>query len=137
MPGTPLVEPSNRRRTLDAENMNQAAYVLDEIRRGAVLNAIQQVCAYRAWILLAAHVRTNHVHVVVEADPLPEKVMNDFKTYASRGLNKMKIDLPDRKRWSRHGSTRYLWNPLQIAAAMHYVTAEQGEPMSVYERFED
>jgi hypothetical protein len=36
--------------------------------------------------LLAAHVRTNHVPVVVEAEVRPETIMNTFKSYASRGF---------------------------------------------------
>ena len=39
----------------------------------------------------------------------PEKVMNDFKTYASRRLTEAGFDTRDRKRWTRHGSTKYIW----------------------------
>src|ERR1039458_5456600 len=35
---------------------------------------------------MAAHVRSNHVHTVVEAEVPPERVMSDFKAYASRYL---------------------------------------------------
>ena len=52
--------------------MDQAAYSLDETRRNTVLAAIQEVCAHRGWRLLAAHVRTTHVHTVVEAEVPPE-----------------------------------------------------------------
>ena len=38
--------------------------MLDQIRRDAVLEAIQEVCTRRGWSLLAAHVRSNHVHTV-------------------------------------------------------------------------
>ena len=48
---------------------------------GAICTA---VCVRRGWSLLAAHVRSNHVHTVVEAEVPPERVMGDFKTYASR-----------------------------------------------------
>jgi len=43
----------------------QAPYNLDQIRRDAVLEAIQEVCTHRGWSLLAAHVRSSHVHTVV------------------------------------------------------------------------
>ncbi len=59
--------------------------------------------------------------------------MNDFKAYASRHLNRMGFDKPGRKRWARHGSTRWLWNPKHISAAIQYVVAEQGDVMSVFE----
>ena len=78
------------------------------------------------------HVRTNHVHVVVEADVLPEKVMNAFKSYASRGPNRLEIDGGDRKRWARHGSTRWLWKDEDVQEAIRYVVSGQGEPMEVY-----
>jgi hypothetical protein len=59
--------------------------------------------------------------------------MGDFKAYASRRLNRMNLDAPNRKRWARHGSTRWLWQPQHVSAAMQYVVIEQGEPMSVFE----
>ena len=86
--------------------MDQPPYHLDQIRRDAVLQAIQEVCGHRGWTLLAAHVRSNHVHAVVETETRPERIMSDFKAYASRRLNWMKLDQPNRKRWARHGSTR-------------------------------
>ena len=116
--------------------MDQAPYHLDAIRRGAVLEAIGEVCAHRGWTLPAAHVRGNHVHTVVEAELPPERVMHDFKTYASRRLNRMRLDGPSRKRWARHGSTRWLWKPQHVSAAIQYVIAEQGDAMSVFESHE-
>ncbi len=59
--------------------------------------------------------------------------MNDLKSYASRCLNRKGYDKPGRKRWARHGSTRWLWKPSHVAAAIHYVIHEQGEPMAVFE----
>ena len=63
--------------------MDQPPYILDPDSRATVLEAIQVVCSFRKWTLLAAHVRTTHVHVIVAADVPPEKVMKDFKSYAS------------------------------------------------------
>jgi REP element-mobilizing transposase RayT len=112
--------------------MDQAPYVLDRDRRVAVLYALREVCAHRSWSLLAAHVRSNHVHVVVEADVPPDKVMNAFKSYASRRLNSLGIDEPGRKRWARHGSTRWLWKDEDVQESIRDVVSGQGEPMEVY-----
>ncbi|HXB72042.1 MAG TPA: transposase [Candidatus Acidoferrales bacterium] len=105
------------------------------IRSGATpcWKAIQEVCVHRGWSLLAAHVRSNHVHAVVEAEVTSERVMSDFKPYGSRRLNQMRLDGPNRKRWARHGSTRWLWKPQHVSAAIQYVVAEQGDAMSVFE----
>ena len=58
--------------------------------------------------------------------------MNAFKSYASRGLNRAEIDGPDRKRWARHGSTRWLWKDEDVQEAIRYVVSGQGEPMEVH-----
>ncbi|MGH2524913.1 MAG: transposase, partial [Anaerolineales bacterium] len=87
LPGTPYLSPDAERARAEQELMDQPPYELDRQRREVVLKTIQEVCAHRGWSLLAAHVRSNHVHVVVQAVAKPEKVMNDFKAYASRRLN--------------------------------------------------
>jgi len=113
--------------------MPQAPYLLDAARRQVVLGSLQQVCSYRGWTLLAAHVRTNHIHAVVTASAKPEPVMNAMKAYSSRALNEFSLDDADRRRWARHGSTRYRWTARASMAAIHYVVREQGESMAVFE----
>jgi REP element-mobilizing transposase RayT len=114
--------------------MDQPAYSLDAPRREVVLTAILERSAHQNWTLLAAHVRLNHVHVVVETEAKPERVMNDLKSYASRCLNQAGMDDQSRKRWARHGSTRWLWARQHISAAIRYIVDEQGNAMSVFER---
>ena len=113
--------------------MVQEPYVLDIVRRRIVLTSLQQVCSWRDWTLLAAHVRTNHVHVVVRAPCKPAQVMSTMKAYSSRALNERALDGPDRRRWARHGSTRYLWTADAVRMAIQYVVHEQGESMAVFE----
>jgi len=55
--------------------MQHRPYLLSESARRLVLSSILEVCAVRGWKLLAAHIRTNHVHAVLEADAIPEKVL--------------------------------------------------------------
>ena len=95
-----------------------------------VLKAIQEVCAGCGYTLIAVHVRTNHVHVVVSAQDDPEAVMGRLKGRASFELNR--CDGRRRKRWSRHGSTRYLWREDEVVSAVNYVLFGQGEMMAMY-----
>ena len=132
LPGSRLLEADPQRALAERQRMSQAPYFLDRDSRAAVLEALREVCWHRGWSLLAAHVRTNHVHVVVEAEVQPEKVMNDFKSYASRSLNRLGRDGLDRKRWARHGSTRWLWKDQDVQEAVRYVVEEQGDPMAVF-----
>lgn len=130
--GSRMLETDPQRASAERQAMEQTPYVLDRPSRAVVLVAIQDVCLRRGWGLLATHVRTNHVHVVVEAEVRPEKVMSDSKAYASRALNRLGHDGSDRKRWARHGSTRWLWKDQDVQDAIRYVVEEQGEPMAVF-----
>ena len=130
--GSRLLEPDPQRASAERQRMPQAPYWLDRDSRAAVLAALRGHCVHRGWSLLAAHVRTNHVHVIVKAEARPERVMNEFKSYASRELNHLDRDGPDRKRWARHGSTRWLWKDEDVQKAMRYVVEEQGEPMALF-----
>jgi REP element-mobilizing transposase RayT len=130
--GDTLVEPNTSRVISERNRMLQSPYLLDPHRRALVLESLRETCAHYDWTLLAAHVRTNHVHVVAEGAVKPERILNAMKSYASRRLNEAGLDAPSCKRWSRHGSTRYLWKPEQTKNAIAYVMDQQGEPMSCY-----
>ncbi|HAU1322426.1 TPA: hypothetical protein F8R96_16090 [Legionella pneumophila] len=133
IPGTEFIPYDPRRVYQVKKLMLETSYSLDELRRHIVLQAICEVCRYRQWVLLAAHVRSNHVHLVIHAQLSPEQVMNTVKAYASRDLNKARLDGDRKNRWTRHGSTRYLWNEEEIEATIQYVVYEQGLPMAVFE----
>jgi REP element-mobilizing transposase RayT len=135
--GGRLIEADPKRLRAEKQRMDQPPYNLDRDRREAVLAAIIERCAGRHWDLRAAHVRMNHVHIVVEADVRPERVMNDLKSYASRHLNGLGFDDPGRKRWARHGSTRWLWKQENVSGAIRYVVDQQGEAMAAFEASED
>lgn len=130
--GRPIVGSNRARARAERELMEQEAYFMDGLRRDAVLEAIREVCGHRGWLLLAAHVRMTHVHFVVEAEVEPELVLNSVKVNASRKMNAMGIERAGRKRWARHGSTRWLWNDDDVASAVRYVVEEQGEGMAVF-----
>ena len=130
--GSRLLEPDGERVMAERREMLQDPYVLDEAARQLVLAAIQRHCGYRDWNLLAVHVRSNYVHIIVEGETRPERIMNEFKSYASRELNQSTSERPDRKRWARHGSTRWLCKDEDVRHALHYVVDEQGEPMALF-----
>jgi len=133
MPGSPTLGADAWRRRAESLKMDQSPYQMDDSHRQVVLAAIQERGRQQNWTLLAAHVRTNHVHLVAEAETKPERLMNDVKSYASRCLNQAGLDDESRKRWARHGSTRWLWTRKQISAAILYVVEEQGQSMAVFE----
>ena len=130
--GMPFVPPNPMRERSMTRRMRQPAYELDESRREIVLSSMLDVCRFRRWKLWAAHIRANHVHVVVTALQPPERVMNDLKAYASRRLRESTGESADRDRWTQHGSTRWINDEHSLRNAIEYVLEAQGEPMSCY-----
>ena len=104
--GAPFFDADPRWLNYSRSVMVETPYRMDDQRRKIVLAAIRKKCTDRSWGLLAAHVRSTHVHVVLSANDTPESVMTALKAAASAGLNWAQLDpTTRRKRWARHGST--------------------------------
>ena len=129
IPGTPYVDPKPRRLRYETTMLNHPPVTLGPDRRAVVDEAITVVCVHRDWTLHALNVRSNHVHVVVSAPQPPERVMNDFKPWATRGLVTAGLVWRGTAVWTRHGSTRYLWKPRDLVGACEYVCEHQGEDL--------
>jgi REP element-mobilizing transposase RayT len=110
--------------------MGRDAVTLCADERDIVLATILSVSRHERWTVYAAHVRSTHVHVVVNAAIKPEAVMGNLKAYSSRALNRSLGT--QTKRWSRHGSTVYLWDVHLMRRAVDYVVRGQGPTMSCY-----
>ncbi|MCX6645358.1 MAG: transposase [bacterium] len=132
--GTPYLRPDPYWERREMLSMKQPPYLLDPPRRELVYKAIIEVCLYRNWDLIGLHVRSTHIHALVSANTEPEKIMKDFKAYSSRALNNSGFDTKDRRRWTRHGSTEYLWNEREMENVLNYIVHMQGEPMKLYVR---
>jgi len=130
MYGDPLLPANSRREAAAQERLRHSAIKLDAAARRVVKAAVRDVSAHRGWEILALNVRTNHVHAVVCAAAVrPEKILNDFKTWATRGLRACGVFSEAIKPWSRHGSTRYLWTERAVENACRYVVEGQGAPL--------
>ncbi len=106
--------------------MAEPAFILGPQDRKLVLNSVLDACAYRGWHLFCVHIRTNHVHAILQTDVQVARVLAYLKARATFVLKTLH---PHRRRfWSKHGSTRYLWNRTSLAAALDYVMNGQGTP---------
>ena len=118
---------------LEEAAMRSRAFEMTSTQRTLILEVVQQVCGFRSWRLWCAHVRTNHLHVVVGGPATPEKMMNDFKVYGTRALRRSSGSSASGKHWARHGSTRYLWDLDDVIVAIDYVVNQQGQAMALWE----
>lgn len=130
--GGPARTPESALHAFEQHEMNEPPYLLNAKHRQLVLTTILEVCSFRKWALLAAHIRENHVHAVVEADCDPRKITADLKAYASRALNRSGLDGSRKRRWTRGGSGRRLPDEDARSQGIRYVVEEQGVPMEIF-----
>ncbi len=130
---TPLLPASERHESKMQQSLRQEPYTLDEARREVVLRTLREVARHRGWSLHAAHVRHNHIHLLISAEQPPEKVMSDLKAWSSRRLREAFNESADRDRWTQHGSTRWLNTDAEFEQVRRYIVEDQGKPMSVYD----
>jgi REP element-mobilizing transposase RayT len=129
--GSPFAAPASALQRKEQGALKNPAFTLKQSQREIVLQAILKVCRFRRWFAHAAHVRSNHVHIVVSGEERPERMMADFKAYATRCIRTINRDKRLMKKcWTRHGSTKYLWTKESLASAIRYVKNEQGKVMA-------
>jgi REP element-mobilizing transposase RayT len=131
--GGEFVEPDAGREAVARDAMSQPAYTLDAARRDVVRDAIVSIAREKGWQLLAVHVRSNHVHIVIWADRDVDRLMSDLKARASRDLTRAGFENGDRRRWTRHGSTKHLFTEDEVERKVEYTLDEQGTPMAAYD----
>lgn len=59
--------------------------------------------------------------------------MRDMKARASRELNRAGFDDAERRRWTRHGSTKHLFRNEDVEQKIRYTIDGQGEKTAWYE----
>ena len=134
---TPMLPPDEQRRSEMRSRMKRDPVELTATRRAAVEEGVRENCNKRGWVLRAINVRTNHVHSVVTSVGKPEPVMNALKANATRKMIEAGVWQRGIKRWSRHGSTRYLWTEKSVARAIDYVINGQGGELPNFDEWDD
>ncbi len=127
---TKVIEPSEGLYRSIKAQLKYSPIVLNSTRRKIALATIRKHCSLKKWSLFAAHVRTNHVHIIIQSTEPVEKVMKDIKAWCTRRLRESGLNAA--KVWTRHGSTKYVFTEQKLLEKIHYVIFEQGSPMAYY-----
>ncbi|MBD3674040.1 MAG: transposase [Planctomycetaceae bacterium] len=101
----------------------QEKVVLNNAQRESVHQSIVESCERREWNILALNVRTNHVHLVIEAHESPHKVMSTLKRWSSHALNDHSEG--SQKWWTKSGSRRILYRGQDVENAITYTIEGQ------------
>ncbi len=145
---TPPLDPDEERERREFELLRHSPVKLESQQRLIVHRTIQEVCQNRGWRLHAVNVRTNHIHVVVTANRSGKRVLNDFKSYATRRMKEAESlpaaclevldpassrarqeaedSAPKFKVWTRGGSARPVLTENSFRRAIEYTLYEQG-----------
>ena len=115
MPPNPVVHRADEKR------LKHPPIYFTEEQRNIVEQTIREVCQYRNWTLHRVNVRTNHVHLVVTAPDLPDKVMGDCKAYVTRNLRKTNQFSKEITIWTENGSTRWINDNTHFEHVCEYV----------------
>ncbi len=134
IPGEPWEDPIPGLRRSALEHMKSPAMYLDLEKAETLLLQFQETAGYRDWTLRAVAIMANHYHIVVQvpADPNPDKILANFKAYATRRLNRRYGEPPSETWWTDKGSKRKLPDERALAAAIDYVLYKQSNPLVVW-----
>ena len=127
--GTPRINPNPKLLKMMQEEMRSPPFILNSEQRLAVHREIEDVCSRRAYYRRALNVRTNHLHAVITAAVKPGRIVNAFKSNATRALREQGLVDPDRRIWSLGKSRRYLWKPHHVDLAIDYSLYQQGDDL--------
>jgi REP element-mobilizing transposase RayT len=136
IPGTPTADPMPALARYSATIMTQEPVALMAGQAGRILEQLHETARYRGRQIDALAVMVNHFHLVfgTVGDPDPDKMLDDWKAYCSRALNRLVRWAPPDPRpvwWERGGSKRKCSTPLARAAAIRYVR-DQDNPLVVW-----
>ena len=121
IPGTPVINANTAFVKKEASQLKHPPVRLDTQQRSLVEQTIRDVADHNKWILHALNALPEHVHIVLTAMKRPEPVMNSIKSWCTRRLRENELISEDINPWTRHGSTRYLWDEKDVHDACVYV----------------
>ncbi|MBZ0135516.1 MAG: transposase [Planctomycetes bacterium] len=108
------------------ERLKHPKVKLDANARRIVRETIENYCNFKSWGLHAINVRTNHVHLVVEAAEPASKMLNAIKARATRILREEKAFPPDQPIWTERGNKGRIRSERSLKRAIKYVLEDQG-----------
>lgn len=133
--GTARIYTNNNWNKFNENQLNREPVLLDTAQRKSVENSVKDTCKIRAWILLAANVRTNHIHIVASiGKKSPQQALIALKANATRQLRDDGLWNCEHTPWADKGSKRKLWNEKSIGEAIDYVLYGQGDEFPDFER---
>ena len=105
--GSPTTEAIPALEAFSRRLLSGEPLLLTATHAGIVFRQFQETARFRGWVIDAVAVIANHVHIVfgVIGDPEPSDMLRDWKSYASRALNRA-FGAPHGPRWWADGGSK-------------------------------
>jgi REP element-mobilizing transposase RayT len=125
--GTAYLPPDALRFEAERTLMRSPRFALTDEMRQVADPALYATADEAGWRILAANVRSTHVHVVVDcrAKVSPEDAMTAFKSRITKELGIAGLVGEDPDVWAEHGSTRWINHAAGLYGAIAYVNEWQ------------
>jgi REP element-mobilizing transposase RayT len=126
-PGRPYDEGRPALRRIAESTLTGDPVLLTRAHAKIVRRQFEQTARYRGWHLLAGAIMTNHVHLLVGVpdDPDPSALLRDFKSYASRALNRQDGGSAGFRWWTEQGSKRKIADWDNLETVLRYVREQE------------
>jgi REP element-mobilizing transposase RayT len=113
-----------------AEQMTHPPVYLTHPQAERLLDQFHETARYRGRVIDAVAILSNHIHMVfgTPGDPNPDELLEDWKVYASRALNRLIGWAPPNPRpvwWARGGSKRITKTVARRAGAIRYIQDQE------------
>lgn len=119
-PPQPLLEQWHR------DRLKHDVILLSDDHRKVVESEVEFHCQNRGWKLWVVNPRTNHVHVVVTAAGYAgDKVRDQLKANATRGIREIDKRFVDRPIWTTKGDVQFLKTDDELENAIEYAGEAQ------------
>jgi REP element-mobilizing transposase RayT len=126
-PGTDYDAGNRRLRDAMLQRLKGSGVRLSVAHAEVLRNQFLETATVREWRLLAISIMANHIHLVVgvRGDPDHSRILGDFKSYASRALNRIFGRPGATAWWTESGSKRKLPRDDSVLAAVRYVRDQE------------
>jgi REP element-mobilizing transposase RayT len=118
-----------------ARSLLKGSPIFLDLAKAEIIGAqFRETAAYRNWELHAFSIMANHFHIIVTADEEVHStsILGDFKSYASRALNRQWGKPLNGTWWTESGSRRLLPDEKALENAINYVLYRQPNPLLVW-----
>jgi REP element-mobilizing transposase RayT len=119
--GQPRIRPNPALEAALQAEAAGASFTLNREMRQIVEASFRSLCHRRGYGLSAVNARTEHAHAVIAANIGPQRLADALKAEATKNLRRAGLVGSETRVWSRGRSRRYLWKPVHVRRAIHYV----------------